>query len=826
MFVIYDKEKQRVPIKIWLEGKDSLESKCLEQALNVSNHPAIFHHVSLMPDTHMGYAMPIGGVAALQNAVSPYFVGVDIGCGIIYVKTNVWADTVTKPKLREIINKVKENIPMGMGSAHCEKQEWEEFDKYISRQGDPGSVINWYDEKIWDTARKSLGTLGSGNHYLQASKDNDGYLSLMIHSGSRNLGYKIADYYHKFAVKYNHDWHSNLPNDECAFFPTESLIGAAYLHDMNFALSYAQENRNRMMIQFKKAVVEVIENVDYTIPKVKFTDEVNIHHNFASLENHFGKNVWVHRKGATQAKKGQLGIIPGSMGTKSYIVRGLGNPDSWMSCFHGDTYILTKKGLISIKDIFNSKKNVFVASYNSMEQKFEFKKVIDKSCRKALINNFSVSQTGKRENNLIHATPDHPFATYNNSQIIYQKIRSLVKEGKGVISPTHIFYKNSDIIKDYSFYYLLGVILSDGCIYKKEWDKKPSQIGRPREKKYKRSYIRIFQKISKEKKNFIKVIIKLMKKYSNNNTYSYVPRPRTIYSKKYKRQIFCSHVATIGSSSEKLLLTMEKEIEKLPKILLSDRNCALHFLSGFIDGDGNYSRGQIHISIGKKNIFLYLIPSLLCLGVAYRVYNNRKNYALEFRDNNILEEIKNICQRVQIKNVPDRKYSDKLFVAKDILTKKSCDYVKQKAKKNRLVGIDKISNAPLDKKLSMQRIKSIKGENVEDVYNLTIKDNNNYVVFSDYYTPLLVHNCSHGAGRNMGRNEASKSLDREDCDAAMEDVVWDGYQKIKQRGKNKPRILDLSEAPQAYKDISEVIENQRDLVEVVTELTPLAVLKG
>ena len=328
MFVIYDIEKQRVPIKIWLGGENDLESKCLEQAVNVSNHPAIFHHVSLMPDTHMGYAMPIGGVAALQNAVSPYFVGVDIGCGIMAVKTNVLADTVSEPQLREIINLVKKSIPMGMGYSHSKEQEWEEFDNYISQNGDPGYFIGWYDERIWELAKKSLGTLGSGNHFCEVQTDQNGYLSLMLHSGSRNLGYKIADYYHKMAIELNHKWHSNLPNDDCAFLPTDSVEGQKYIQDMNFALSYAQENRNRMMTKFKEAVSEILKNVE-------FTEEINIHHNFASLENHFGRNVWVHRKGATQARKDQLGIIPGSMGTSSYIVRGLGNPESYTSCSHG-----------------------------------------------------------------------------------------------------------------------------------------------------------------------------------------------------------------------------------------------------------------------------------------------------------------------------------------------------------------------------------------------------------------------------------------------------------------------------------------------------------
>jgi len=327
MFVVYDTEKQEVPIKIWLEGKNHLESDCLTQVINVSNHPAIFHHVSLMPDTHTGYAMPIGGVAALSNAISPYFVGVDIGCGMCAVKTSILADTIAKPQLREIIEGMKLRVPMGMGQSYSFPQTWNKFDEYISEHGDPGDFTGWYDEKIWDTAKKSLGTLGSGNHFIEVQTDGTN-IWLMLHSGSRNLGFKIADYYHKLAVKLNHKWHSEIPNDDCAFLPTDSVAGINYIEDMTFALEYAQENRRRMMENFKHSVKDVSQNIE-------FTDEVNIHHNFAALEHHYGRNVWVHRKGATQAKKDQLGIIPGSMGTPSYIVKGLGNMESFMSCSHG-----------------------------------------------------------------------------------------------------------------------------------------------------------------------------------------------------------------------------------------------------------------------------------------------------------------------------------------------------------------------------------------------------------------------------------------------------------------------------------------------------------
>jgi len=150
----------------------------------------------------------------------------------------------------------------------------------------------------------------------------------MIHSGSRNLGHQIASHYNKVAQELCKKFHSSIPNNDLAFLPVDSNEGYCYIRDMNFALKYAMENRKLMMTCFKSCIQDVFDNVE-------FTEEINIHHNYASLENHFGKNVWIHRKGATSAYKDQLGIIPGSMGTPSYIVKGKGNRDSFMSCSHG-----------------------------------------------------------------------------------------------------------------------------------------------------------------------------------------------------------------------------------------------------------------------------------------------------------------------------------------------------------------------------------------------------------------------------------------------------------------------------------------------------------
>ena len=182
----------------------------------------------------------------------------------------------------------------------------------------------------YESALKQIGTLGGGNHFIEIQKGNDGFIWIMIHSGSRNIGYKVAYHYNKKAQEFNDRWHSSVPkNHGLAFFPIEDYTARIYIEEMNYCIEFALANRKLMMNRVINIFKEMIS------PDIKFDKMINIAHNYARIENHFGKNVWVHRKGATSAKKGEIGIIPGSQGTKSYIVKGLGNLDSFMSCSHG-----------------------------------------------------------------------------------------------------------------------------------------------------------------------------------------------------------------------------------------------------------------------------------------------------------------------------------------------------------------------------------------------------------------------------------------------------------------------------------------------------------
>lgn len=304
---------EKKPIKLWL---NDIEDGALRQAKNLANFPFTFKWVSIMPDSHQGFGMPIGGVLATTGVVIPNAVGVDIGCGMCAVKTSL--QSVETKQLKRIMSGIRQRIPLGF-EHHREKQEWEGFFQ--------APDLNIVQQEL-NKSRYQLGTLGGGNHFIEIQRGSDGFVWLMLHSGSRNIGLKIANYYHKQAQQLCERWHSSLPDSGLAFLPVEEVVAKEYVEAMNFALDFAKANRYVMIEAMKSAVCEEICNAT-------FEETINIHHNYAALENHYGQNVVVHRKGATSAKEGQLGIIPGSQGTKSYIIRGKGNPESFMSCSHG-----------------------------------------------------------------------------------------------------------------------------------------------------------------------------------------------------------------------------------------------------------------------------------------------------------------------------------------------------------------------------------------------------------------------------------------------------------------------------------------------------------
>ena len=315
---------QPLEIKFWISEKD-LEQGALEQAENLSKLPFAFHHIAIMPDSHQGYGMPIGGVFAAKDAIIPFCVGVDIGCGMCAQRTNL--KNIPKDQLRKLSQKIQNRIPTGFNK----------HKKSIAEIRKPVCQLEIVEQNL-KNAELQLGTLGGGNHFIEIQKGDDDYIWIMIHSGSRNLGKKVADHYNKIAKGLNKQWLSSVPSRyDLAFLPLDSEQGQSYKREMDFCVKYAFQNRKVMMEIVKEELQEKI-----TTP-INFDNFVNIAHNYAKMENHYGQNVMVHRKGATRARLGEVGIIPGSQGTKSYIVEGLGNRESFHSCSHGAGRKMSRK---------------------------------------------------------------------------------------------------------------------------------------------------------------------------------------------------------------------------------------------------------------------------------------------------------------------------------------------------------------------------------------------------------------------------------------------------------------------------------------------------
>lgn len=321
--------QNNVPIKIW---SDSIETGALEQACNLANLPFVHKHIALMPDVHQGYGMPIGGVMATNGVVVPNAVGKDIGCGMLAMKTNLNLGDVDRELMEKIVHEIKRRIPVGM--RHHKKPKHKDLLETIEhhRMHELPVVCDQYEKLAFQ-----LGTLGGGNHFIEIQKGSDGFIWFMIHSGSRNLGSRVADHYDKIAKDLNSKWHSSVPKEhQLAFLPLSTIEGKRYMAEMRFCVDFALANRKAMMQEIMGAFKQFLPDVGFSFP-------INIAHNYAAMEHHFGSNVVVHRKGATKATINEVGIIPGSQGTKSYIVKGLGNPESFMSCSHGAGRVLDRK---------------------------------------------------------------------------------------------------------------------------------------------------------------------------------------------------------------------------------------------------------------------------------------------------------------------------------------------------------------------------------------------------------------------------------------------------------------------------------------------------
>ena len=313
------------PIHLWT---DDIDEKALAQLRNAAKLPFVHPHgVAAMPDVHLGIGATVGSVLATHRAIIPAAVGVDIGCGMIAAKTNIKLEQLPD-SLEPLLHSIERGIPLGAGGRHQGDKKIEE--KYLRVAPPPLGVLEVYG-KARAKAAEQLGTLGSGNHFIELCGDENHDVWLMLHSGSRGIGNQIGSYYIEQAKKLMEKFYITLPDQDLAYLPDGTREQRDYVEAVNWAQKYAFTNRIEMLAEFMRCLRHEVPSLD-----VKVIDEaINCHHNYVEMEHHYGKDVYLTRKGAIRARLGDLGIIPGSMGVKSYIVRGLGNPASYHSCSHG-----------------------------------------------------------------------------------------------------------------------------------------------------------------------------------------------------------------------------------------------------------------------------------------------------------------------------------------------------------------------------------------------------------------------------------------------------------------------------------------------------------
>ncbi|WP_394621679.1 RtcB family protein [Lentzea sp. JNUCC 0626] len=314
---------QNVDIRMWTRPEE-VEEFAMRQLQNISSLPWAFKHVAVMPDVHYGKGATVGSVIALRDAVSPAAVGVDIGCGMTAVRTSLTANDLPET-LRGLRSRMESVVPVGFGQHRATaftERDASDWGSFWRKFDDLTPVVKARADK----AMHQMGTLGGGNHFLEVCLDGDQQVWVMLHSGSRGIGNELAQ--HHIAVARTLAHNAELPDPDLAVFLAGTPEMASYRHDLYWAQDYARRNRAVML----RLVCDVLRK---EFPQISFDEPISAHHNYVAEENHFGEDVLVTRKGAIRAGRGELGIIPGSMGTGSYIVRGLGNPDSFMSASHG-----------------------------------------------------------------------------------------------------------------------------------------------------------------------------------------------------------------------------------------------------------------------------------------------------------------------------------------------------------------------------------------------------------------------------------------------------------------------------------------------------------
>lgn len=323
------KEQGRWPIKMWTDGVP-VEHEALNQLRNIAEMKFIHKHIAVMPDVHFGMGATVGSVIPTLKAVIPAAVGVDIGCGMCAIQTNLKAEDLPDD-LKKIRLDIEAEVPVGF-NAHEYNGHVQLEDVQFLKDARVDEIFKRYDIKEGKQSKwQQLGTLGGGNHFIELCLDENDTVWVMLHSGSRGIGNRIGTKFIEVARRDMELHHITLPDRDLAYLSEGTNYFSDYVHAVEWAQQYASRNRKTML----RRVIAVLQQ---NFPKLEIdlvNKAVNCHHNYISREHHFGQNVILTRKGAVRAREGELGIIPGSMGAKSFIVRGKGNENSFHSCSHG-----------------------------------------------------------------------------------------------------------------------------------------------------------------------------------------------------------------------------------------------------------------------------------------------------------------------------------------------------------------------------------------------------------------------------------------------------------------------------------------------------------
>jgi tRNA-splicing ligase RtcB (3'-phosphate/5'-hydroxy nucleic acid ligase) len=329
-------EEGRVPVKIYTEH---VEPEAQRQLANIAELPIVHHHVAAMPDVHLGIGATVGSVIATRKAIIPAAVGVDIGCGMIATRLSLTANDLDEKRLKKVFDQIVRDVPVGFDQ-HKPERTLNEAAAPFERG------LNALTEKHPELLRKcgksanwilQMGTLGGGNHFIEICLDEENRVWVMLHSGSRGIGNAIGRHFIELGRREMERADVHLPDRDLAYLSEGALHFDDYVEAVGWAQAYAARNRQAMMQLVLAAMARHLPPFTVT------TEAVNCHHNYVEREHHFGEDVWVTRKGAIRARKDELGIIPGSMGAKSYIVRGLGNPESFCSSAHGAGRRMSRK---------------------------------------------------------------------------------------------------------------------------------------------------------------------------------------------------------------------------------------------------------------------------------------------------------------------------------------------------------------------------------------------------------------------------------------------------------------------------------------------------